>query len=270
MTSIRRTLAFRSRRSPEKRRPSIFWPMAGIALPIMYGMTRYRFTSESRLPAEGPCIVAPNHMSEIDPIAVGVSIWRLGRLPHFMAKASLFRIPIIGSILRWSGQIPVERSGRASVDPKGTKNTTPRNSSLEAARQIISQESVVIVYPEGTLTRDPKLWPMRGKPGAVRLALEHGLPLYPLAHWGVQELMPRYGRGIKPFPRKTVHINVGPPLDLSEFEGKPLTSELLTQATDKLMAEIARLLGELRGETPPLSRWNPADHQQTETGRFTE
>ena len=127
---------------------------------------------------------------------------------------------------------------------------------------------VVAIYLEGTLTRDPDLWPMRGKAGAVRLALESGIPLIPAAHWGSQRLMPRYGKKIKPFPRKTVEVMIGEPLDLSRFTGRPIDARLLNEATDVLMQEIARLLGELRGETPPPERWDPASHQQSETGRF--
>ena len=242
--------------SPEMRRPSLFWLLAGLILPLWSLMVRYRYTKETTLPQQGPFILAPNHFSEIDPIAMGAAVWHLGRLPRFMAKASLFKVPVFGSLLRGTGQIPVERAGAAS-----------RANPIGAASQLIEKGQGVIVYPEGTLTRDPDLWPMRGKTGAVRLALESGIPLYPAAHWGTQDLMPRYGKKIHPFPRKTIHVSIGEPLDLSEFGGKT-DQKTVTAATEKLMTAISALLGELRGETPPKTRWNPADHQQTETGRF--
>src|SRR5690606_19691887 len=108
-------------------------------------------------------------------------------------------------------------------------------------------ELAVIVYPEGTLTRDPGEWPMRGKSGAVRLALDHGIPLVPAAHWGVQTILPRYGGRLSLFPRKRVEMLVGAPLDLSPWAGRS-DPEAYAEATTALMNEIARLLGELRGE----------------------
>ncbi|MGO1434359.1 MAG: lysophospholipid acyltransferase family protein [Canibacter sp.] len=257
---MRTTVKIRGRSSDEKRRPSIFWVLAGAVLPLWSVMTRYRYTPESRLPASGPFIVAPNHFSEIDPISVGVAIWHLGRAPRFMAKASLFRIPVIGWIMRKSGQIPVER---------GSSRSKPRSRNpIGAASEIVKREAGVIVYPEGTLTRDPDLWPMRGKTGAVRLALEADIPLYPMAHWGSQELMPRYGKGIRPFPRKTIEVAVGKPFDLSRFRNKPLTQQMLNEATEELMNEISKLAAQLRGITPPVERWDPLKHDQSETGRF--
>lgn len=220
-------------------------------------MVGYRFTPTSSLPKTGPFILSPNHYSEIDPIAMGVAAWRLGRQPRFMAKASLFRVPFLGWLLRVSGQIPVERKG-----------STGAENPMGAASTLIETGRGVIVYPEGSLTRDPDLWPMRGKSGAVRLALESGIPLYPAAHWGTQHLMPRYGKMIHPFPRKIIQVAVGSPLDLSEFAGQPVDQRVVTLATTKLMDAIAELLGELRGEVPPAQRWDPSLHEQAETGRF--
>jgi 1-acyl-sn-glycerol-3-phosphate acyltransferase len=222
-------------------------------------MVRYRFTPDAKLPSTGPFILSPNHYSEIDPIAMGAAIWHLGRLPRFMAKESLFRVPVLGWFLRASGQIPVRREGSA----RGSDGNP-----MGAAGQLIQREAGVIVYPEGTLTRDPDLWPMRGKSGAVRLALETGIPLIPAAHWGTQKLMPRYGKGIHPFPRKTIEVAVGEPLDLSKFDGRDIDQKTVNEATVMLMTEITKLLAGLRGETPPAELWDPSKHQQKETGRF--
>lgn len=252
------TVKMRSTASAEKRRPSVFWVLATLILPFWSLMVRYRFTPESRLPQRGSFILSPNHYSEIDPIAMGAAVWHLGRAPRFLAKASLFKLPVVGWLLRASGQVPVERDGR-------TRSSA--SNPLGAAGELIRREAGVIVYPEGSLTRDPDLWPMRGKSGAVRLALESGMPLIPVAHWGTQRLMPRYGKRIHPFPRKTIQIAVGEPLDLSRFEGRT-DQRSIAEATDLLMAEIAKLLGGLRGETPPEERWDPSKHQQNETGRF--
>ncbi|GAB2569727.1 lysophospholipid acyltransferase family protein [Leucobacter ruminantium] len=235
----------------------MFWLLAGMILPLWSLMVRYRFTPTSKLPS-GPFILAPNHYSEIDPIAMGAAVWHLGRLPRFMAKASLFKVPVLGWVLRASGQIPVEREG----------SSRSGNSPMGAANQLIERQAGVIVYPEGTLTRDPELWPMRGKSGAVRLALASGIPLIPVAHWGTQRLMPRYGKRIHPFPRKTIEVAVGEPLDLSRYRDRGLDQRVVSEATKDLMDAITALLAELRGEQPPAELWDPSKHQQSETGRF--
>ncbi|QTX06342.1 1-acyl-sn-glycerol-3-phosphate acyltransferase [Agromyces archimandritae] len=230
--------------------------MAGIVIPLMSLMMRLRFHHPEKLPKSGAFVLAPNHYSEIDPLVVGVASWRLGRAPRYLAKASLFDVPVVGWFLRKSGQIPVERHGK-----QGSR-------SVRAAEELVRKGRMVVVYPEGSLTRDPDLWPMRGKTGAVRVALEQGIPVIPMAHWGTQALMPRYGKKIHPFPRKIIDIAIGDPVDLDAFRGRPLDRENLEAATDVVMADIARLVGGLRGETPPAERWDPRAHDQKETGRF--
>jgi 1-acyl-sn-glycerol-3-phosphate acyltransferase len=241
----------------ERSRPSIFWLLAGIALPLVALIARFQFHDREKMPRTGPVIITPNHFTNIDPVMVGAATWYLGRLPRFLAKASLLRVPVFGWILRRSGQIAVERGGASRS-----------SDSLKAAAEMVSRGRALIVYPEGTLTRDPDLWPMRGKTGAVRLALELNIPVVPVAHWGAQEVMPRYSKKISFFPRHTIHIKVGDPVDLSAFRGIPMTNAVLTGATATVMDAITVLLEDLRGESAPDIRWNPADHNQTETGKF--
>ena len=219
---------------------------------------RYHIEQGDKLPKTGAVVLAPNHYSEIDPLVIGLAIWKRGRAPRYLAKASLFEVPVLGWLLRRTEQVPVERQGSRGSDP------------LATAQQLADNELVVVVYPEGTLTRDPDLWPMRGKTGAVRLAITAGVPLIPVAHWGAQKIMPRYGKGISLFPRKDVRIRFGDPVDLSAFAGRSLDAATLAEATDLLMDAITALLAELRGETPPTERWDPARRGQSETGRFEE
>lgn len=242
----------------ETRRPSFFWLLAAIALPPLAVAVRFRFHHRERMPQSGAFVLAPNHFSEIDPLVMGAAAWKLGRAPRFLAKASLFKNPVLGWLLRTSGQIPVERAGSRS------------HAALRAAEELVEKGRMVVVYPEGSLTRDPDLWPMRGKTGAVRIALERDIPIIPAAHWGTQTLMPRYGKKISVFPRNTIDVIIGEPLDLSAYRGKPLDQRTLLAATDELMASIAALLGELRGESAPAERWNPAAHGQKETGRLED
>ncbi len=231
--------------------------IAGAVVPAMNIISRITVEGGQNIPKTGPFILAPCHYSAIDPVIMGLAVWKSGRVPRFMAKASLFRVPVMGSILRWLGQVPVEREGKErAVAP------------MQAAQKLAAAGQGIIIYPEGSLTRDPEMWPMRGKTGAVRMALDANMPLIPAAHWGTQVLMPRYSGKIRFFPRTPIRVLIGEPLDMSRFEGKPRDQKLLAEATDYLMAEIARLQSVLRGEPAPEKRWNPADHGQTETGAF--
>ena len=74
--------------------------IAGLALPLMGLISSIRVRGEDNVPATGPFIVAPCHFSAIDPVVMGVGVWKAGRVPRFMAKVSLFKLPILGSILR--------------------------------------------------------------------------------------------------------------------------------------------------------------------------
>ena len=249
----------RRRDSAEKTRPSLFWALGAVVVPVVGYLCRIEIEGEENLPETGPYVLAPNHYTEIDPLIVAVAVWRLGRAPRFMAKDSLFRVPVLGAILRRTGMIPVARAS-SSASARQT---------LSAAEQLVEHGRGVIVYPEGTLTRDPGLWPMRGKTGAVRVALEGGIPVIPMAHWGVQDVMARYGRSVSLWPpRKRVRIVIGEPVDLDAFRERNTQPAVLAQATAVVMDDIAGLLGGLRGEEPPAERWDPASHNQKETGRF--
>jgi 1-acyl-sn-glycerol-3-phosphate acyltransferase len=234
---------------------AIFRTFAFLLIPFMEFVGRYRLHGTENLPATGAVVVSPNHYSDIDPLVVGYSMYKLKRMPRFLAKASLFDVPVLGWMLRKAGQVPVQREGKGGADP------------LAAARQVATAGHTVVIYPEGTLTRDPDLWPMRGKYGAVRTALDAGIPLIPMVSWGAQRILPRYGR-ISLFPRKDLDIVFGEPLDLSPWAGRSTESKALAEATLLLMNTLAAMVGELRGQTPPVERWDPAEHGQSEIGNF--
>jgi 1-acyl-sn-glycerol-3-phosphate acyltransferase len=236
-----------------------FGVLGRLAMPLLLGMAKYEVRGKEKLPARGSFVIAPNHYSNFDPIAVGVVLFNLGRVPRFLAKASLWKVPVLGWIMRSTGQIPVDRSGR-------TRGSDP----VQSGGAAIGRGEGVIVYPEGTLTREPDLWPMRGKSGAVRLALETGAPLIPMAHWGVQDIMSRYRKGISVFPRKHIVAVIGDPVDLSAYRGRHLDNHEYLAATDLLMTSITNLLTGIREGTPPVERYDPAKHNQSEYGRFDE
>jgi 1-acyl-sn-glycerol-3-phosphate acyltransferase len=230
--------------------------LATLVIPLMGSLAKITIVDGDKAPKSGAFVLAPNHYSEIDPLVIGVAMWKVGRMPRFLAKASLFRIPGLGAIMRASKQVPVERSGSArAADP------------LAAARQITEHGLAVIIYPEGTLTRVPNYWPMRGKFGAARMALEADIPIIPVAHWGTQLVLPRYGK-LSLFPRKKIVVRYGDAVDLSEFRGRPINTTLLAAATTVIMNDITALLEDLRGETAPAERWDPAAMHQAETGHF--
>lgn len=231
--------------------------VASVVIPTFRYASNYHWHGPNRLPAEGAFVLAPNHFTNIDPLVVGTAVYISRRLPRFLAKASLFKVPVFGKLMSGMGQIPVERSGRTRLsDPLG------------GGRSLVEQGGAVIVYPEGTLTRDPDLWPMRGKTGAVRIALENDVPLIPMAHWGTQDIMGRYSNKLRLFPRSRVDVIVGDPVDLSAYRGRPIDQQMLLEATALVMQRITELLEVLRGEPAPAERWDPAAKNQKETGKF--
>ncbi|WDF32159.1 lysophospholipid acyltransferase family protein [Arthrobacter agilis] len=234
---------------------AMFTFLASWVRPVMNAMMAKEWRGQERLPRGKGMIVCPNHVTEIDPVVVGHFLYNQGVMPHFMAKASLFSVPVIGSILRVIRQVPVERS------------TSGANRSLEAARDVLADGGGIIIYPEGTLTRDPGMWPMKGRTGAARLALQTGAPVVPIAQWGAHEVFPRYAKRFHLVPRKTSRVLVGDPVDLSDFRDAPLTRATLDAATDRILDAITELLAELRGEQVPAERWDPAAKQQKPTGR---
>ena len=214
--------------------------------PTMTAITRRDWAGERSIPPEGVgCVIASNHISEVDPLIVAHFLNDAGRVPRFMAKASIFDLPVAGDILRHLGQIPVYRESRdASL-------------SLQGALSAVADGGCVVVYPEATLTRDPDLWPMRGKSGAARIALETGCPVIPLAHWGAQRILPPYGRVARLFPPSRVTVRAGDPLDLDDLGGDTRSRSLRT-ATDRIMAAITAQLESIRGETAPAQRFDPS------------
>src|SRR5215472_7253618 len=230
--------------SPAWRRASkiILWPL------IQVGMKHDWHGQENirNIPADQGLILAINHLSYADIFADSLFAYEAGRYPVFLAKSSLFDIKVLGPIIRKLGQLPVHR-GQADAALV-----------LKDAEQGIRNGACVIFYPEATVTRDPDQWPMVSKTGVARLALETGAPVIPVAHWGAQKILP-YGDHVpKLLPRKTVRVIAGPPVDLSEFAGEPMNSQVLRAATDKIMRDVAELVGQLRGETPPAEPFHPA------------
>ena len=124
------------------------------------------------------------------------------------------------------------------------------------------------VYPEGTLTRDPDMWPMIAKTGCARLALATETPVIPIAQCGSQQVLPNYSRKISLFPRKTITILAGKPVDLSKWRGRGDDQQALIEATEQIMRAITKLLEEIRGQMRPEVIFDPHSSELPRTGNF--
>lgn len=218
--------------------------IAGVR-PVMMACTKRDWSGGQYLPREGGFVIASNHVSWADPLAMAHFIVDNGRAPHFLTKSSLFDFPALKQVLEGTGQIPVYRNTTRAVD------------AFSAAVQAVADGACVVVLPEGTISRDPKLWPMTGKTGAARIALETGCPLIPAAMWGPEKILWPYRDKVpRVVPRKTMQIAAGPPVDLRDLQ-PPFDGPTLRTATDRLMHDITELLAGLRGETPPEKPFDP-------------
>jgi len=189
------------------------------------------------------CVVGANHISWADPPILAQFLWKQDRVPRFLGKAEVFKVPVFGQLIKQAGQIPVFREGDAAA---------AASAAIEAAKK----GETVVVYPEGTITKDPDLWPMCAKTGAARIALTAEVPLIPVAQWGAQDILAPYGKAPKVFPLKTMHFHVGPPVDLDDLRGREITEKVLRVATARLMRDITSMLEQIRGEKAPQGCWD--------------
>lgn len=232
------------------------WYHLAVALlePPLLAIGRREWSGAEHLPQDAGFIVCCNHLSYLDPFTLAFFLHRNGCPPRFLAKESLFRVPLGGRILAGTGQIPVRRESHRAGD------------ALAGAVRAVEAGECVVICPEATLTRDPDLWPMRGKTGAARVALATGCPVVPVAQWGVQEVLPPYGRRLRVVPRRTIRLLAGPAVDLGAFTGRPADPRVLQAATDTILDGVTGLLSRLRDREPPAERWDPRVHGQPAIG----
>jgi len=242
--------------TPSGKRPLSFAYRLAVSIvrPLMMLFTKRDWRGWEHLPTSGGFVVAPNHVSHLDPFAFAHYLYDSGHPPFFLGKESVFRVPVVGAILRGAEQIPVFRNTGRAAD------------AFRAAVAAVEDGKCVGVYPEGTLTRDPDLWPMVGKTGAARIALTTRCPVIPVAQWGPQDMLAPYSRRPRLLPRKTMHVLAGPPVDLTDLYGHPLDGAVLREATNRIMAAITALLEELRGERAPADRFDSRKHGLPDTG----
>ena len=141
-------------------------------------------------------------------MTLGWFLYEHGRLVRYLAKEALWHTPVLKYIVKDAGQIPVARMTEGAA------------SAFDAAVEAIHAGECIGVYPEGTITKDPDGWPMRGKTGAARIALATGCPVIPIGQWGAQDILPAYSMRPHLIPRKTAHYKVGDPVDLDDLRGQ--------------------------------------------------
>lgn len=219
--------------------------IASMLRPPLFLLLKRDWRGAENVPRQGGTIIVANHLSWADPLALAHFLYTAGRFPVFLAKAPLFQAKVLGRVLRRTGQIPVHRE------------RSDTGLALRDAEQGLREGQCLIFYPEGTCTRDRDLWPMVGKTGAARLALTTGAPVVPVAHWGAQALWPYGTMRFRPFPRKTIRVSAGPPVDLTAYAGRRLDKPTLTAATADIMRAVTDLLAELRDGQPPATPYDP-------------
>jgi 1-acyl-sn-glycerol-3-phosphate acyltransferase len=218
-----------------------FWVAfaAVVFYPLGWLVGRGRYEGKHHIPADGGALLVANHISHLDPVYSALLVHRARRVPRFLAKHSLWAVPVLGNVLRGSGQIPVYR------------DTVDAQQSLRAGTRALEDGKVVVIYPEGTISRDPDGWPMLSRTGVARLALSADVPVVPAVHWGTREVLDRYNKKFRPLPRRTITVRCGEPVDLSAYRGRPVDAQILREVTDLIMTRVRDLLADVRGEQAP-------------------
>lgn len=199
-------------------RPSLFYLAAGgLSLPVNKLLFRQKSSGVENVPAEGGCVLAANHLSNFDPWAIGIPLYPR-RFLRFMGKSELFWWPL-GAIIESGGAFKVHR-GQADLE------------AMETAEQLCRDGHVVVMFPEGTRRKKGlvKKYQPRAHTGAARIALGAGAPLIPAAIKGTDNLL-----GLGP-----IRVAYGPPVALDDLRSAD-PRDAAQEATDRLMAEIARL-----------------------------
>lgn len=239
VTAVPMTRKLRRRGHGEKVGPAWAIVMAVLYAPFSV-LVKVRYRHLDRLPQEGAAIVVVNHISHADPFLVAKMVLDGARRPRFLAKDTIFGVPLVGRAMRGMGHIPVKRGSVDAVE------------SLESAVDVLRHGGMIVLHPEGTVTRDPEGWPMTAKTGAARLAmLAPEVPVIPIAQWGVQEQIDLYRKKVRLIPRPKHTLSIGAPIDLSRFYDRPPNGKTLHEIADVIMRRLREDVGELRGVPAP-------------------
>jgi len=232
---------------PPRKQGAAFRFIVVVLVPLLRVLMKRDWRGGENIPETGGVVIAANHISHVDALAFGHYVYGNGRVPRFLAKSGVFKNKFVGGVLRAAKQIPVYRDSADAAN------------ALRDAIAAVNDGQAVALYPEGTITRDPGLWPMAAKSGAARIALATGCPVVPVAQWGAQEILAYHEKRPHLLPRKRMIMLAGPPVDLDDLRGLPQTAETLREATDRIMDAVTELLAKVRGEAPPVVRYAPAN-----------
>jgi putative phosphoserine phosphatase / 1-acylglycerol-3-phosphate O-acyltransferase len=220
------------------------------ARPELFAYARFDVEGLEHVPDEGPAIIAGNHRSYFDPLAVGYAMARTGRPVRFLGKKEVFDAPVVGDLAKAMGGIRVER-GTGSDEP------------LEQAAQVLRSGELVAIMPQGTIPRgraffDPEL---KGRWGTAKLAAMSGAPVVPMGLWGTEKVWPRNSKlpniwNVTDPP--TIRIRVGEPLWVGG-EDVEADTEAIMAAIVELLPPAARVEREPTPEE--LARTLPAGYQ---------
>ncbi|QDT55056.1 1-acyl-sn-glycerol-3-phosphate acyltransferase [Caulifigura coniformis] len=200
---------------PGHRRNAVWRSIQFVLQNVFTIWLQYRVRGLNNLP-EGAALLVANHQSFLDPLLVGLS---LHRPVSYLARDSLFKVPVIGWILRKTYVLPIRR------DAAGTE-------SLRISLRRLEEGFLVGVFPEGTRTRDGHLGPL--KPGFVALVRRSRVPLVPVAISGAYEALPRGAFFLRP---RAVRVVFGKPIspdELEAFQGRGSEVALVRLVTDRL------------------------------------
>ncbi len=198
--------------------------------PILRLIGRPKIEGLENIPANGPAILASNHLAVVDSFYLPLMV---PRRIYFLAKSEYFTgTGFKGAFQRWffssSGQIPIDRSGADAA-----------SGALSAARRQLDKGELMGMYPEGTRSPDGRLF--KGKTGLARIAMETGVPVIPVAMIGTEELNPPG----TVFPRLArITVRIGKPLDFSRFDGMTGNRFIERAVTDEIMYELMQLSGQ--------------------------
>jgi 1-acyl-sn-glycerol-3-phosphate acyltransferase len=211
---------------------NLWWRIGHAVVELLFrALFRIRFVGMANVPAHGPAILAPNHVSVLDPVIIALAPSRQGRTVQFLAAAEFFDKPVVGWMLRIIRQIPLRR-GAADW------------SALHELAGVIRRGSITGIFPEGQVSLSGEVMP--GQKGLARVALDAGVPVIPVAIWGTQERWPRSGfRWTRPF-RANVVVVYGEPIEAS---GDPRDRAAVRALMDRVMGEIGSLVQRARPMT---------------------
>ncbi|MFT0762918.1 lysophospholipid acyltransferase family protein [Scrofimicrobium sp. R131] len=216
--------------------------------PILGPLTRPHWSGQA---PQGGAILVSNHLSNLDPLVLAYAFGVRGHEVRYLAKAELFKVPVLGSILTRWGMVPVQRGSGHAAD------------ALDQAAIAVQSGQLISIFPEGTITQDPAFWPMKMKTGAARLALATGQPLVPVLLWGTQDVMDRKSPWLR-LRRTDVYIHVLDPIDISDLPADPANHEVVTEVTGRIQSALRTAVSQLRGQDAPERIWDPKSDEHSE------